>query len=254
MKPNIVVDVGNSRIKWARPVGNRVEEDHVSLAPESPESWQEQIKLWNLRDQLVWAVAGVHPKRIGQFTDWLNQRGDQVLLIHDRKLLPIKIDVDEPDRVGIDRLLNAVGARDRQMAAESIVIIDAGSAVTVDWVDKDGVFRGGAIFPGLQMMAKALHDYTAALPLVEVNRSTPRHVLPGNSTELAIRGGVFWAVAGGITALTRLYAARTEPSLRPVIYLTGGDAQVLLPLLPSEVKLTPTLTLEGIRIAAEALP
>src|SRR5439155_21245354 len=124
----------------------------------------------------------------------------------DRQMLPITNDVVKPEHVGIDRLLNAVAARNRLMAAKSIVIIDAGSAVTVDWVDKDGVFRGGAIFPGLQMMAKALHDYTAALPMVEDNRSTPRHILPGNSTESAIRGGVFWAVAGGIRALTRLYA------------------------------------------------
>jgi type III pantothenate kinase len=138
--------------------------------------------------------------------------------------------------------------------AESIVIIDAGSAVTVDWVNEKGAFRGGAIFPGLQMMAKALHEYTAALPLVEVNQSTPRHILPANSTESAISGGVFWAVAGGITALIRLYAARTEPYRRPEIYLTGGDSKILLPLLPSEVKLWPEMTLEGVRLAAEALP
>lgn len=253
MKPNIVVDIGNSRIKWGRPVGNRVE-DYVSITSESPESWQEQLEQWDLRDRLVWAVAGVHPDRLHRFTKWVEKRGDQIALIHDKKLLPIKIDVVEPERVGIDRLLNAVAARNRLMPAESIVIIDAGSAVTVDWVDKDGVFRGGAIFPGLQMMAMALHDYTAVLPMVEVSQCTPGHILPGNSTVSAIRGGVFWAVAGGITALIRLFAARTEPYLHPVVYLTGGDAQILLPLLPSEVKLSPTLTLEGIRIAAEALP
>src|SRR5262249_8845567 len=155
------------------------------------------VEQWDLKDQLRWAVAGVHPDRVEHFTNWVKRRGDQVILIHDRKLLPIRIEVSEPDRVGIDRLLNAVAATARLMPAESIVIIDAGSAVTVDWVDKDGVFKGGAIFPGLQMMAKALHEYTAALPLIEVSRSTPRHILPGNSTESAIRGGVYWAVAGG---------------------------------------------------------
>ncbi len=253
MKPNIVVDVGNSRIKWGYCAQDRVGEI-VSLDPNIEEPWNEQTKSWQSSEPIQWAVAGVHPERVDRFMDWVNKRGDKVALIHDRTLLPIKIDVGEPGRVGIDRLLNAVAARSRVLPGESIAIIDAGSAVTVDWVDQEGAFRGGAIFPGLQLMAKALHEHTAALPLVDVNRSTPRHILPGNSTEMAIRGGVFWAVAGGITSIIRLFGSRTEPYHNSVIYLTGGDAKILQPILHSEIKLWPEMTLEGIRIAAEALP
>jgi type III pantothenate kinase len=252
MKPNVVVDIGNSRIKWGYCAQDRVG-DVVSLDPDNENSWEEQIKARVLKEPLQWAVAGVHPERVDRFIDWVKQRGDKVALIHDRTLLPIKIEVGEPGRVGIDRLLNALAARSRVIPGESIAIIDAGSAVTVDWVDQEGAFRGGAIFPGLQLMAKALHEHTAALPLIEVNRSTPRHILPGNSTELAIRGGVFWAVAGGITSIIRLFGSRTEPYLNFVIYLTGGDAKILQPILHSEIKLWPEMTLEGVRIAAEAL-
>jgi type III pantothenate kinase len=253
MKPNVVVDIGNSRIKWGYCAQDRVG-DVASLDPDNKDSWEEQIKPRVLKEPLQWAVAGVHPERVDRFMEWVKQRGDKVALIHDRTLLPIKIDVGEPGKVGIDRLLNALAARSRVIPGKAIAIIDAGSAVTVDWVDQEGAFRGGAIFPGLQLMAKALHEHTAALPLIEVNRSTPRHILPGNSTELAIRGGVFWAVAGGITSIIRLFGSRTEPYHNFVIYLTGGDAKILQPILHSEIKLWPEMTLEGVRIAAEALP
>src|SRR5439155_7216380 len=151
---------------------------------------------------------------------------------------------------------NAVAAKNRVQRKVSIIIIDAGSAVTVDWVDDDGAFRGGAIFPGLQLMAKALHDYTAALPLVQIRTDPPSMwpSLPSTFTDSAIKGGIFWAVAGGIKAVTRQLMANANALRHHVIYLTGGDAKMLATVLDAEVELWPSMTLEGIRIAAEALP
>ena len=105
-------------------------------------------------------------------------------------------------------------------------------------------------------MAKALHEYTAALPLVEIDQVNPP--LPGNSTAGAIRAGVFWAVAGGIKAVLRQMAARCRAASRhgrydPVVFLTGGDAELLAPVMDSWVIVWPEMTLEGIRIAAEGL-
>src|SRR5262249_30985491 len=160
MKPNLVVDIGNSRIKWGYCADDRVLYQ-ASLPPDEPAFWEDQIKRWNLVQGLRWAMAGVHPERGRRFVAWVKQRGDQVVLIQDKKRLPIPVEVQEPDKVGIDRLLNAVAAKNRVQRETSIFIIDAGSAVTVDWVDKKGTFRGGAIFPGFYLMAKALHDYTA---------------------------------------------------------------------------------------------
>ncbi len=255
MKPNLVVDIGNSRIKWGYCAEDRVVY-RASLAPDDPATWEDQIKRWDLGEGLQWAVAGVHPERADQFMAWVNKRCDQFVLIQDRKRLPITIEVGEPDRVGIDRLLNAVAAKSRVQRNVSIFIIDAGSAVTVDWVDEDGAFRGGAIFPGFQLMAKALHDYTAALPLVkiETDPARPWPPVPSTFTDLAIRGGIFWAVAGGIRALTRQLMASAHAVRRHVIYMTGGDAKILATVMDAEVELWPAMTLEGIRIAAEALP
>ncbi len=128
--------------------------------------------------------------------------------------------------------------------------MDAGSAVTVDWLDESGAFAGGAIFPGIRLMTQALHDYTALLPLVKVEHANPP--LPATSTPVAIEAGVFWAVAGGIQALVAQLAARANAS--PEVFLTGGDGLLLAKALNQDVHLWPHMTLEGIRIAAETMP
>src|SRR6185312_8188631 len=106
--------------------------------------------------------------------------------------LPLRVLVQQLDHVGIDRLLDAVAANSRRPAGVPAIIIDAGSAVTVDLVDEAGAFTGGAILPGLRLMAKALHDYTALLPLVDPPTQAPP--LPGTATIPAIESGIFWAV------------------------------------------------------------
>jgi pantothenate kinase type III len=108
-------------------------------------------------------------------------------------------------------------------------------------------------------MAQALHNDTALLPFVQVTRSEPP--LPGRSTPEAIEAGVFWAVAGGIRSLVEELSA-PEARHPHDIYLTGGDAPLLEPVLgrllttvPNRrVVLMPNMTLEGVRLAAEANP
>jgi type III pantothenate kinase len=255
MKPNIVVDVGNSRIKWGRCFEDRVVEQ-ISLPPYAPESWGHQIGQWDIKNPIHWALASVSPENEMWIFDWVKQRGDTVISIQDREKLPIDVQISEPNRVGFDRLLNAVAAKDRVARGTSIFIIDAGSAVTVDWVDQAGAFRGGAIFPGAQLMANALHDYTAALPILETwaNQGFANPQLPGTSTIAAIEAGIFWAVAGGIKATVRQLSAKAEAFRKREIFLTGGEAWYLAPIMDAEVQLWPTMTLEGIRLAAEALP
>lgn len=256
MSPDVVADVGNSLIKWGRCRDGRVTEK-VSLPPDDPAAWHSQLAFWGLASPAAWAVSGVHPPRRQSLTDWLRQRGHQVLILEHARQLPLRVDVEFPDRVGIDRLLNAVAARALGAPDSRAVIADAGSAVTVDLVDESGTFFGGTIFPGLRLMAQALHTYTALLPLVKVAQSEPP--LPGRSTPEAIAAGVFWAVAGGIRALVEELSAPDGHHAHDV-YLTGGDAPLLEPVLrrllatvPNRrVLLAPSLTLEGVRLAAEA--
>lgn len=251
MRPDVVVDIGNTRIKWGRCDGGSVVES-VSLRADDPAFWQPQIENWDLVSPRAWAISGVHPQRRDRLLDWLRQRGDQVCLIDDPKDLPLRVLLDRPDHVGIDRLLDAVAANSRNGVRrdKSAVIIDAGSAVTVDWLDADGAFCGGAILPGLRLMAQALHDHTALLPLVEVTERPPES--PGRSTPDAMKVGIYWAVAGGINSLIDRFTQQGTKSAR--VFLTGGDASLLQAALPAETIVWPHMTLEGLRLAAEALP
>jgi type III pantothenate kinase len=253
MKPNIVVDVGNTRIKWGICTNDLVIK-YASLPLDAIDNWEEQIRFWQTFEPIVWAVAGVNSEGCDKFLKWVRQRGDEVTVVHDRKKLPIGIEVPEPDRVGIDRLLNVVAAKSHVQREISIFIIDAGSAVTVDWVDRTGAFRGGAIFPGLRTMAQSLHDYTEALPLVKVPTAISLPSLPGVCTTAAIEAGIFWAVAGGIKATLWQLGARTGALRKREVFLTGGDAHCLAPVMDVEVRVWREMTLEGIRLAAEALP
>ncbi len=244
---DVVVDVGNSRVKWGR-CGPHSILDSAALPADSPAAWDEQLARWALIGPLHWALTGVHPERCRRLADWARQRGDTIEVIDSPARLPLRILVEKPQCVGIDRLLDAVAANSRRRPGVPAAVIDAGSAVTVDWLDEAGAFAGGAILPGLRLMTLALHDHTALLPLIDVPAGPPP--LPGTSTPAAMAAGTFWAVVGGIRALVAEYGARGQA--RPDVFLTGGDAPVLHAALGMEAYLWPGMTLEGIRLTVAA--
>jgi type III pantothenate kinase len=243
--PDLVVDVGNTRVKWGRCAADRITET-ASLPADADASWQEQLARWGLTGPLRWAVTGVHPRRRDGVAAWARQRGDAVRILDAPEDLPLRVLLEQPQRVGVDRLLDAVAANSRRRPGTPAVIVDAGSAVTVDWVDENGAFAGGAILPGLRLLTLALHEHTALLPLIEVPPGPP--ALPGTSTPAAMAAGVFWAAAGGIRALIGELTARAGS--RPDVFLTGGDGPVLHAALGPEVQHWPAMTLEGIRLAS----
>jgi type III pantothenate kinase len=241
VNPNVVVDIGNTRIKWGLCDKKRVVE--IAALPPEEAAWQEQLSRWRLRGNFAWVIASVHPGRADALSRWLVRQGGNVSLIHAARALPLTVQLPEPDKVGMDRLLNAVAANKLRSPHLPAVIVDAGSAVTVDYLDNTGAFRGGAIFPGFRLMAKALHDYTALLPVVEIS-TAPAAV--GAYTTAAMQAGIFWTVVGGIRTLLERQAAgkRTE------LFLTGGDAASLAPEFPG-ARVVPTLTLDGILQTAQ---
>jgi type III pantothenate kinase len=255
MTARIVADVGNSRIKWG--LVNSAGVSVAALPPDDPATWTEQLRRWQVEPTAEWAIASVHPVRRNQLAEWLRQRGDTVRVISDYRELPLRIDVSAPERVGIDRLLNAVAALARATRGAPVVIIDAGSAVTVDLVDPDGIFRGGAIFPGLRLMARGLHDHTAQLPLVE---QFDNHEPPGADTEHAIRAGIHFAVCGAIDRLVermlgnvaaRVAIVGDNVALKPArVLFAGGDTNLAADLRCRPEVVGPALTLEGIRRVA----
>jgi type III pantothenate kinase len=250
--PDAVVDIGNSRAKFCRVVDGKLELPVHGLSADDLSSWERLATGWGPAGNRTWAVASTNADRLRKFVDWAESRREKVIAIDSLRKVPIGIIVDRPDRVGIDRLLNVLAARAIVRAGEPAVVIDAGSAVTVDFVDERGSFAGGVIFPGLRLMALALHEHTAALPLVDATAAMPPGP-PGTNTEEAMKLGLLYAVAGGVDSVVREMATRC--SMAPRLFLTGGDMTPQLAGLMqcrhqfrSEIR--PALTLEGILRAA----
>lgn len=146
--------------------------------------------------------------------------------------------------VGADRIANALAARAKYGAP--CVVVDFGTATTVDVIGPQGEYRGGAIAPGPATSLSALAEKTAKLPRVRPAR--PRHPI-GRTTRQAILSGVFYGQAGLVEALLARIRRRLGGRRIPVL-ATGGFARHVAPLCPSIRRVDPALTLEGIRLWA----
>ena len=190
-------------------------------------------------------IAGSNPQGIDQVLEnWPGSELPSPLVVRDHQSISVQVDVDAPDKVGLDRLLSAVAANAIRPASRPAIVIDSGTATTVNFISQEGVFCGGAILPGLEMSAKALDHYTAALPLVPVqDLGGEPPVAPGRNTRDAIRNGLFWGQIGAIRELVGQICRRQQlrepdfygngdPTDSPWLVLTGGGGPVLRSQLP----------------------
>lgn len=191
----------------------------------------------------VVAAASVYPdlnplldeiieRETGQSVQWVGREID----------LPIEVRTQNPSRTGIDRILNVAAAYEQM--GKACVVVDAGTAVTVDCCNDQGEFLGGAIAPGLEMMLDALHEKTAGLP--RVSFAVPGDGF-GDSTEAAVSRGVYYAIRGLVKEAVESYAVQFGSW--PEIIATGGDAQKLFEGWELIHAIAPDLGLYGIALA-----
>lgn len=251
----LAIDVGNTRVKlglfaWrgSRKHGELPEcIERLSLLSSDSIPW-ERLAEWQSSnsDWLPTTIAGSDPIGVERLKlGWPSSLGPAPRTISNTDGFPLSIRVEEPRRVGIDRLLNAVAVNDVLRADRPAVIVDSGTATTVDFVSADGAFEGGAILPGLALSAKALHEYTALLPLVsvpELGEQTPEPL--GRNTRAAIRSGLFWGQLGAVKELI----ARQAPADAD-IFVTGGGGALLAEHLPRS-RFEPHLPLQGLVLVA----
>ncbi len=167
-----------------------------------------------------------------------------LLLVGDDVPVPIEQAVHEKSGVGLDRLLAALAGFDR--VTQACAVIDAGTAVTVDFVDGEGVFQGGAILPGPRLMLDALSARAALLPDIELRE--PVGVEPfGKNTEECMLNGVFHGLRGAVRHIIEGYAERY--GAYPRILATGGDAHVLFDTDEFVETIVDDLILKGIALS-----
>ena len=252
----LAIDAGNTRIKlglfaWsnASPRGElpscverAVVLSHEPIPWELLAQWQSATGSWQPA-----VIAGSNPRDVERVqADWPSSLGSVPHIVANTDDFPLPIRVDEPRRVGIDRLLNAVAVNELRSAGRPAVIVDSGTATTVDVVAEDGTFVGGAILPGLALSAKALHEYTALLPLVsvlELGQAMPEPL--GRNTRAAIRSGLFWGQLGAVKELIERQA-----SAEAEVFVTGGGGALLAAHLP-RARFESHLPLQGLVLVAE---
>ncbi|MBI5765052.1 MAG: type III pantothenate kinase [Planctomycetes bacterium] len=242
----LIVEIGNSHISVATSIANQIRTNERFGLDQSDLVVTYATKAWAaMPDDRVKAVAGasVVPDAIAKLRDPLARALQSPLLQVGFELhRPMSLAVEQPERVGIDRICSAAAAY--ETLQRSCVVASFGTAITIDCVNDEGVFMGGAILPGLNLQAKCLHEGTAALPLVKIETTG---VAFGATTEQAIRNGILCGAAGALREIVERYA--TEMHSWPQLVVTGGQAELIKAECDFIDSVVPDLCLRGIALA-----
>lgn len=260
----LAIDIGNTRAKFgvfqttngnaveARPA---LEARHIvaCVLDETPDLADALATWWRTQkpsDPTSAVIAGSDPETRDQLIGAWPFKTCEPVVVAGYQQIPISIDVDVPSKVGIDRLLNVFAARRLISNDRAVIVVDSGTATTVDLMTSDNTFRGGSILPGLRLSAYAMHDYTARLPMIDVdNEPAEFPEVPGRNTQDAMRAGLFIGQFGAVRELIeRLKVAaseRFEEVDSPEIIVTGGGGRQLSRYL-SGAKFVDSLALHGL--------
>lgn len=231
----LFLDVGNSSIKGAYKKGVKWEvlhtEKHISALElinwvnTHPESFTEVV------------VSSVRKDVQEAIRQHLNKVMVRELTVSD---IPRELfDYETPETLGIDRFLACYGATNQ--TTESVVVIDAGTAITIDFMDQDDVYHGGVIAPGLSGFGEILSQKAPALPNVEMEIP---HTWPGKSTVDSLK----WGQAGFYKMAVEGILKKYEVEFGSFdLFITGGDGALIEAMIERESKLRPFLVFDGMK-------
>jgi type III pantothenate kinase len=245
----LLLDVGNTRVKWARVRAGMYEYvGALPLAGLSVEGFLQQVWPEDEKPSLVvMACVGegewVKLLRFCIANSWASRLLE---VVSEAQKNGLKNGYAQPSSLGVDRWCALLGAW--QMHQQAVCVVDAGTALTIDVINNGGEHLGGLIVPGLLMMRQCLRVGTAQVAghLVANAQSedVPSNGLLGRNTTQAVAGGALWSLAASVE---RLANQATELVGGPMhCVLTGGDAQQLLPLLSGNWLKQPDLVLRGL--------
>jgi len=244
----LAIDVGNTHIEvglyrereyltsWRITTGvNRTEDELMSFLHQFL-----VIKNYPVSEVKAIAIASVVP-RINQILEKLCEKYFQIepLFIDHTLNIGITIDYSPPASVGADRICNAIAAYEKYGGPN--IIVDFGTATTLDVVDKAGVYLGGIIAPGLETTAWGLHERASKLP--QISLEFPGRSI-GKSTEESMQSGIMLGTVKMIDGLIEL--VQEELQARANIIATGGLAKIISPRSKYIQYIEPTLVLDGI--------
>ena len=231
---SLIIDQGNTRTKAAIFINGQIEKiseyDYITF-----KILITLKKEYDVDKCILSTVRKVDKEEFEEYKSLF----DKFIFLDSTVKLPVKVSYSTPETLGADRLAAVVGASE-QISCEPVIVIDAGTAITYDFLDEKGVFQGGNIAPGVNLRFKSLKDYTGALPLVEKEGETTDI---GKSTKTAIRNGVVNGVIYEIEGFINTIKA-THPSV--LVFLTGGDSNYLSEKLKCPIFVDNNLVLKGL--------
>ena len=253
----LLADVGNSRTKLALLSGvsqgiplleSRCDLDSRDFNSDDFEKWLRAA----VPASATFFIASVYDTAAAQLETAISAvSATHHLLVQRQRVhfsdFPLGVKTDQPDRVGIDRLAAATAASHLVSSNNGCIVIDCGTAASVDMVASEGQFLGGAILPGPALLARSLADGTSLLPEVSSLGHALPPPMPGRSTNNAIASGIGFGIRGAICRLVD--EARKDLGPEPDIFLTGGWRGVIRGEF-SNAREFPDLVLFGIGIAA----
>jgi len=247
----IAVDIGNSDVVLGLVKDSKILQSwrlHTSIH-QSVDEYEILVRgmlfacNFSLKEAQGAVLSSVVPELTEVFTILLeNLIGKPPIKVSHECNLGIEINTETPAKVGEDRLINASAAY--QQYKNSLIIIDCGTATTLDVVTAEGVFQGGVICPGLLISADVL--FSKAAQLFQVNLEMPEYVIGKNTTD-SIKSGLIYGYGGMIDSLIKRITNEIEQQGQPTpkVVITGGLAAKILPIL-SNVIYHDDLTLRGL--------
>jgi len=245
----LLIDIGNTRVGMAAWYDGRVRPsrrltlEQIEAAPAWLSQGWKDLPEPSRRHVVISSVSPPRLEALARLIAEHCEEAEPVLIGRDIPP-PIEANVPEPEKVGVDRLCSAAAAY--RQANRACVVASFGTALTVDMVSDDGIFMGGAILPGMELSARALHEHTALLPHVELTR--PQETW-GTGTVEAIKVGIVCGVRGALREIVERYAAHIGKW--PVVVLTGGDAELASETVDFADAVIPDLCIRGIALAFE---
>ncbi len=235
---NLVFDIGNSSTKLA--VFDKGEKISVFRSRDfSCEKLAKKMSKYKIDKAIISSV-----KDIPEFViDLLSVNIPVVHILSHKSDLPFKIEYETPETLGTDRIAAVAGAYNI-FAGSEILVIDAGTAITFDFLSGD-IYKGGNISPGLNMRFKALHKFTGKLPLVA---SLAEYAFPGHNTAGAITAGVITGIIYEINEYIRTFE-KDLPDFKVV--LTGGDGMFFKDKINNQHIYMPDIVMDGLNFILE---
>lgn len=249
----VAIDIGNSRVKLAgyraEALASQVPEASVTSALNTSSPQLDSLHEKLPAEPLRWVVSSVHRPAAKQMAQWIaDQRPTDrwELLTHEQ--LPLEVEVEHPERVGMDRLMVALAVNHLREKSQGALAIAIGTAITVNHLTAEGRFVGGAILPGIYLAAEALAGKTDALPLVTRSLAEEPPAACGRGTQQAIASGLYWGAVGAVRELIAQMGEGTVPPGN--LFFTGGDGQQLAAAIDSRAVYRDDLVLLGVALAA----